>query len=280
MLLSDWKRSRLKTNLIYFVLLLYPKKCTYKEVTLKKKNPHVVIAIIRLMKKQYFPSLVFSAGLDHGEPASSEGRPHRPEWNSSHRGRCCARSAGSPRQVRPAMGGHGALLNLCNPAIQMQRSDVTRESWQHNGFRNLTEGGVEQQEAQVLHTSHDRLFFSYVVAHQNIHPLLLQHVSHLGHQRGLVSLNVCLPPGLPVSQTDVRMHREIQGSNRLALLFCACRLRRAPLAIKFVTNTTKESKSNLLARLQRLHFDVQVECQRVTFETAFTSGWKLHPSML
>lgn len=37
LLLSDWKRSRLKTNLIYFVLLLYPKKCTYKEVTLKKK---------------------------------------------------------------------------------------------------------------------------------------------------------------------------------------------------------------------------------------------------
>lgn len=35
------------------------------------------------------------------------------------------------------------------------------------------------------------------------------------------------------------------------------RLRQAPLAIKFVTNTTKESKRNLLARLQRLRFDVQ-----------------------
>lgn len=94
---------------------------------------------------------------------------------------------------------------------------------------------IWQREELVLHKSNDRLFFSYVVAHQNIH------------------------------QTDVRMDREIQGSNRL-VLFCACRLRQAPLAIKFVTNTTKESKSNLLARLQRLHFDVQVECQRATFE--------------
>ncbi|XP_020780528.1 haloacid dehalogenase-like hydrolase domain-containing protein 2 [Boleophthalmus pectinirostris] len=35
------------------------------------------------------------------------------------------------------------------------------------------------------------------------------------------------------------------------------RLRQAPVAIKFVTNTTKESKRNLLERLQRLNFDVQ-----------------------
>ncbi|KAJ0057730.1 hypothetical protein NL108_014398, partial [Boleophthalmus pectinirostris] len=34
-------------------------------------------------------------------------------------------------------------------------------------------------------------------------------------------------------------------------------LRQAPVAIKFVTNTTKESKRNLLERLQRLNFDVQ-----------------------
>ncbi|AWP15030.1 Haloacid dehalogenase-like hydrolase domain-containing protein 2 isoform 3 [Scophthalmus maximus] len=35
------------------------------------------------------------------------------------------------------------------------------------------------------------------------------------------------------------------------------RLRQASLAVKFVTNTTKESKRNLLERLQRLNFDVQ-----------------------
>uniref|UniRef100_A0A8C6SI28 Haloacid dehalogenase-like hydrolase domain-containing protein 2 n=1 Tax=Neogobius melanostomus TaxID=47308 RepID=A0A8C6SI28_9GOBI len=35
------------------------------------------------------------------------------------------------------------------------------------------------------------------------------------------------------------------------------RLRQASVAVKFVTNTTKESKRNLLERLQRLSFDVQ-----------------------
>ncbi|XP_038590094.1 haloacid dehalogenase-like hydrolase domain-containing protein 2 isoform X2 [Micropterus salmoides] len=35
------------------------------------------------------------------------------------------------------------------------------------------------------------------------------------------------------------------------------RLRQASVAVKFVTNTTKESKRNLLERLQRLNFDVQ-----------------------
>uniref|UniRef100_A0A672IZB3 Haloacid dehalogenase-like hydrolase domain-containing protein 2 n=2 Tax=Salarias fasciatus TaxID=181472 RepID=A0A672IZB3_SALFA len=35
------------------------------------------------------------------------------------------------------------------------------------------------------------------------------------------------------------------------------RLRQAAVAVKFVTNTTKESKRNLLERLQRLNFDVQ-----------------------
>ncbi|PWA26578.1 hypothetical protein CCH79_00000717, partial [Gambusia affinis] len=35
------------------------------------------------------------------------------------------------------------------------------------------------------------------------------------------------------------------------------RLRRASVAVKFVTNTTKESKRNLLERLQRLNFDLQ-----------------------
>uniref|UniRef100_A0AAV2J045 Haloacid dehalogenase-like hydrolase domain-containing protein 2 n=1 Tax=Knipowitschia caucasica TaxID=637954 RepID=A0AAV2J045_KNICA len=35
------------------------------------------------------------------------------------------------------------------------------------------------------------------------------------------------------------------------------KLRQASVAIKFVTNTTKESKRNLLERLQRLHFELQ-----------------------
>lgn len=38
----------------------------------------------------------------------------------------------------------------------------------------------------------------------------------------------------------------------------AFRLRRSSVAVKFVTNTTKESKRNLLERLQRLNFNVQV----------------------
>lgn len=53
---------------------------------------------------------------------------------------------------------------------------------------------------------------------------------------------------------------DMQTGFRVLFCFCSCRLRQAPLAIKFVTNTTKESKRNLLARLQRLHFDVQVGC--------------------
>lgn len=39
----------------------------------------------------------------------------------------------------------------------------------------------------------------------------------------------------------------------------ASRLREASVAVKFVTNTTKESKRNLLERLQRLNFNIQVE---------------------
>ncbi|CAN9504854.1 unnamed protein product [Ophioblennius macclurei] len=35
------------------------------------------------------------------------------------------------------------------------------------------------------------------------------------------------------------------------------RLRQASVAVKFVTNTTKESKRNLLERLQRLHFELR-----------------------
>lgn len=41
--------------------------------------------------------------------------------------------------------------------------------------------------------------------------------------------------------------------------FDATRLQQASVAVKFVTNTTKESKRNLLERLQRLNFNVQVE---------------------
>ncbi|XP_037547812.1 haloacid dehalogenase-like hydrolase domain-containing protein 2 [Nematolebias whitei] len=37
------------------------------------------------------------------------------------------------------------------------------------------------------------------------------------------------------------------------------RLRKASVSVKFVTNTTKESKRNLLERLQRLNFDLQEE---------------------
>lgn len=37
------------------------------------------------------------------------------------------------------------------------------------------------------------------------------------------------------------------------------RLRNASVTVKFVTNTTKESKRNLLERLHRLNFDVQVK---------------------
>ncbi len=44
-----------------------------------------------------------------------------------------------------------------------------------------------------------------------------------------------------------------------ALCFGAVRLRQASVAVKFVTNTTKESKRNLLERLQRLNFDLQVK---------------------
>lgn len=40
------------------------------------------------------------------------------------------------------------------------------------------------------------------------------------------------------------------------------RLRQASVAVKFVTNTTKECKRDLLERLQRLHFNVQVEHKR------------------
>lgn len=43
------------------------------------------------------------------------------------------------------------------------------------------------------------------------------------------------------------------------LCFGAVRLRQASVAVKFVTNTTKESKRNLLERLQRLNFDLQVK---------------------
>ena len=35
------------------------------------------------------------------------------------------------------------------------------------------------------------------------------------------------------------------------------RLRSAPVAVKFVTNTTKECKRNLLERLRKLNFDIQ-----------------------
>lgn len=35
------------------------------------------------------------------------------------------------------------------------------------------------------------------------------------------------------------------------------RLRSASVAVKFVTNTTKECKRNLLERLRRLNFDIQ-----------------------
>uniref|UniRef100_A0A7N9ATT6 Haloacid dehalogenase-like hydrolase domain-containing protein 2 n=1 Tax=Mastacembelus armatus TaxID=205130 RepID=A0A7N9ATT6_9TELE len=43
----------------------------------------------------------------------------------------------------------------------------------------------------------------------------------------------------------------------LFLCFGAVRLRQASVAVKFVTNTTKESKRILLERLQRLNFDLQ-----------------------
>lgn len=40
-----------------------------------------------------------SAGVQHGGQTGSEGRAHRPERNSAHRGHGGARSAGSPQQV-------------------------------------------------------------------------------------------------------------------------------------------------------------------------------------
>lgn len=45
-------------------------------------------------------------------------------------------------------------------------------------------------------------------------------------------------------------------------VFSESRLRQASVAVKFVTNTTKECKRDLLERLQRLHFNVQVEHKR------------------
>lgn len=39
--------------------------------------------------------------------------------------------------------------------------------------------------------------------------------------------------------------------------FCFLRLRDAPLAVKFVTNTTKECKRTLFERLRRLRFDIE-----------------------
>lgn len=47
----------------------------------------------------------------------------------------------------------------------------------------------------------------------------------------------------------------------------AARLRQASVAVKFVTNTTKESKKNLLERLQRLNFDLQVKYQKLIVGT-------------
>lgn len=47
--------------------------------------------------------------------------------------------------------------------------------------------------------------------------------------------------------------------------FGAVRLRQASVAVKFVTNTTKESKRILLERLQRLNFDLQVKCATMIY---------------
>lgn len=122
----------------------------------------------------FYPSSVlsgtffFSAGLRHGEQTSTEGRSHRPEWNSAHRGHSGARSAGGPQQV----GDDGRETY---PRFRARRLPVTAGCW----------------------------------------------------------------------------------------CFCARRLRQVPVAIKFVTNTTKESKRNLLARLQRLNFSVQVQLPRI-----------------
>lgn len=41
-----------------------------------------------------------------------------------------------------------------------------------------------------------------------------------------------------------------------SLSLCPPRLRSAPLTVRFVTNTTKESKRDLLERLTRLGFDI------------------------
>lgn len=58
--------------------------------------------------------------------------------------------------------------------------------------------------------------------------------------------------------------------------FCAVRLRQASVAVKFVTNTTKESKRILLERLQHLNFDLQVKCPTLCFikRWCFSSSFK------
>lgn len=59
---------------------------------------------------------------------------------------------------------------------------------------------------------------------------------------------------------DARQNRVVLSPLWLfahASLRLPARLRRAPVAVRFVTNTTKECKRTLMERLCRLHFDIQ-----------------------
>lgn len=51
-------------------------------------------------------------------------------------------------------------------------------------------------------------------------------------------------------------------------VFAQPRLRQASVAVKFVTNTTKECKRALVERLQSLHFNVQVETLNINQQAA------------
>lgn len=55
------------------------------------------------------------------------------------------------------------------------------------------------------------------------------------------------------------MNSKFAFNRKMFVFFGAVRLRQASVAVKFVTNTTKESKRNLLERLRSLNFDLQVK---------------------
>lgn len=71
----------------------------------------LTVSSIRLLSPVHVLS---SAGLHHVRQTGSEGRTHRPEWNSTHRGHGGARGAGRPQQVDPA---HASFRSITHSVL-------------------------------------------------------------------------------------------------------------------------------------------------------------------